>query len=60
VPFGFGVVELPEGLRVVTRITETDLAMLRPGLAMRLVVDELFHEDDGTPVLSYAFAPVTS
>ena len=56
-PYGFGVVELPEGLRVVTRLTESNLDRLRDGLAMRLVVEPLFTEDDGTAVLSYAFAP---
>ena len=56
-PFGFGVVELPEGLRVITRLTETDLAALRPGLPMRLDVAPLYTDDDGTPVLSYAYAP---
>jgi uncharacterized OB-fold protein len=58
VPYGFGVVELPEGLRVVTRLTELDLAKLRPGLAMRLVVAPLFADDDGTSVLAYAFEAV--
>ncbi len=56
-PFGFGVVDLPEGLRVVARLTEADTAALRPGMPMRLVVERLFTDDDGTPVLSYAFAP---
>ena len=56
-PFGFGVVELPEGLRVVTRLTETDPSRLRQGQAMRLVVTALHTDDDGTPVVSYAYAP---
>ncbi|HZP42473.1 MAG TPA: OB-fold domain-containing protein [Candidatus Binatia bacterium] len=57
VPYGFGVVELDGGLRVVTRLTEADPARLRPGLAMRLVVEPLFTDDDGAAVLSYAFRP---
>ncbi len=57
VPFGFGVVELPEGLRVVTRLTETDLRNLAPGMPMRLVVTPVHDEEDGTGVVSYAFAP---
>ena len=57
-PYGFGVVELDgTGLEVITRLTESDPARLRPGLAVRLVVEPLFADDDGTPVLSYAFAP---
>ena len=56
-PYGFGVVELTNGLRVITRLTESDPARLRPGLAVTLVVEPLFTDDDGTEVLSYAFAP---
>jgi uncharacterized OB-fold protein len=57
VPFGFGVVELPDGLRLVTRITEADPAALEPGLAMRLVADVVAVDDDGTEVVAWAFAP---
>ncbi len=57
VPYGFGVVELAEGLRVITRLTAAPTEGLRPGLAMRLVIEPLFTDDDGTAVLSYAFRP---
>ncbi|MGH9081420.1 MAG: Zn-ribbon domain-containing OB-fold protein, partial [Acidimicrobiales bacterium] len=55
VPFGFGVVELGEFLRVVTRITEADATALRTGQEMRLVLDEV-GERDGQAVVSWAFA----
>ncbi len=59
VPFGFGIVELEEGLRVVTRLTESDPALLRRGMRMRLVVDALPASEgsDGEAVCTYAFAP---
>ena len=57
VPYGFGVVELAGGLRVVARLTEAHLERLRAGLPMRLVVEPLFSDDEGHPVLSYAFRP---
>jgi uncharacterized OB-fold protein len=57
VPYGFGVVELDDGLCVITRLTEARLERLRPGLPMRLVVEPLFTDDEGRPVLSYAFRP---
>lgn len=57
VPFGFGVVQLRDGLRVLARLTESDLTRLRPGMAMRLVFDPLHRDDDGRDVISYAFAP---
>jgi uncharacterized OB-fold protein len=57
VPYGFGVVELPEGLRVVTRLTEADPASLSAGQAMTMVVVPISVDDDGRRVVSYAFAP---
>jgi uncharacterized OB-fold protein len=50
VPFGFGVVELPEGIRVVTRLTESDPAALQQGQPMQLTLSTL-HDD----VVTYAF-----
>lgn len=57
VPYGFGVVELPEGLRVVTRLTEADPGRLTAGQAMRLVADVVGTDDDGTELVTWAFAP---
>ncbi len=57
VPFGFGIVALDEGLRVVGRLTEPDPAKLVTGQAMVVVIDHLHTGDDGGEVLSYAFAP---
>ncbi len=56
VPYGFGVVDLDEGLRVVARLTESKLERLARGQRMRLVVDHLHTDDDGRPVTTYAFA----
>ena len=56
-PFGFGVVELTDGLRVITRLTETDPHALEFGQPMHLVRDGLQTDDDGTEVITYAFAP---
>ncbi|MFN8037356.1 MAG: OB-fold domain-containing protein [Acidimicrobiia bacterium] len=48
VPFGFGVVELPVGLRIITRITEPDPSKLTFGQTVHLVLGA------DAP---YAFAP---
>jgi len=59
-PFGFGVVELDDtGLEVITRLTVADPAQLRPGQPVTLVLEPLF-EDEGTAVLTYAFAPTVT
>jgi uncharacterized OB-fold protein len=57
VPYGFGVVELPEGLRVIARLTEADPTRLSAGQAMVLVTDVVRVDDDGQRVVTYAFAP---
>ena len=66
VPFGFGVVELPEGLRVITRITEADPARLSFGMPMRLVATPVRTDDaddggeDGDDeVVTWAFEPAS-
>ena len=57
VPFGFGIVELPEGLRVITRLTEPAPDRLQRGQAMRLVIAPLHVDDEGRSVVTYAFTP---
>jgi hypothetical protein len=57
VPYGFGVVELAGGLRVIARLGEARLERLRPGLPVRLAVEPLFTDDEGREVRSYVFHP---
>jgi uncharacterized OB-fold protein len=56
VPYGFGVVELDGGPRVVTRLTETDAATLSAGQPMHLVLTDVSGAKED-PVFSWAFAP---
>ncbi|HSO95027.1 MAG TPA: OB-fold domain-containing protein [Acidimicrobiia bacterium] len=56
VPFGFGVVELPEGLRVITRLELPDTTF-DVGVPMRLQVAELHDTEDDETVVTYTFAP---
>lgn len=61
VPFGFGVVELDNGLRVVTRLEEPDPTRLEFGMSMRLVIVGLGPDPDpdadDLPVTTYSFTP---
>ncbi len=57
VPFGFGVVELPEGLRVIARLTAANGDRLRCGMPMRLCFVPLHIDDEGREVVTYAFTP---
>jgi uncharacterized protein len=73
VPFGFGVVELPEGLRVITRLppaprhehsddrdhelTDPGHVGLQVGLAMRLTTETVAVDADGTERTTWCFVP---
>jgi uncharacterized OB-fold protein len=57
VPYGLGVVELPEGIRVITRLTESDPGSLSVGQAMELRIVPLHANADGDDVVTFAFSP---
>jgi uncharacterized OB-fold protein len=59
VPFGFGVVELADGLRVITRIEEPDPSRLEFGMPMTLTLVELTGPDAQQPVTTYTFVPTS-
>jgi uncharacterized protein len=59
IPYGMGVVELPEGIRVITRLTESDPGALAAGQPMVLQIVPLHTEAEGD-VVTFAFAPVPS
>jgi uncharacterized OB-fold protein len=58
VPYGFGVVELTkERLRLVTRLTEPNPGALTFGQPMHAVADVVHVDDDGSAIVTWAFAP---
>ena len=57
-PFGVGYVELPEGIRVEGRLTESDPAALEIGMEMELVVEPFVEDADGDTRMTFAFRPV--
>lgn len=57
VPYALGVVDLADGLRVVGRMDVADPAELAAGDAVELVIGPLYHDEDGTPQLSWMFRP---
>lgn len=53
-----GYVELPDGVRVETRLVDVDRSDVRIGMAMELVLVPFRTDPDGTEVVAYAFRPV--
>jgi uncharacterized OB-fold protein len=57
-PFGVGYVELPNQVRVESRLKCKDPSKLRIGMEMELVVEKYVEDDAGREVMAYFFQPV--
>jgi uncharacterized OB-fold protein len=57
-PYGVGYLELPGGVRVEGRLTESDPEKLRIGMEMDVVFETYRTEDNGDEVISFFFKPV--
>jgi uncharacterized OB-fold protein len=55
VPYAFGYVELPEGVRVETLFASSNLDDLRIGMEVDLVVEKLHEDQEGNEVRTYKF-----
>ena len=57
-PYGVGLIQLDDLVRVEARLTEADPGELSFGMEVKTVLVPLRIESDGTEVLMHAFAPV--
>ena len=57
-PFGVGLVQLGDVVRVEARLTESDPAKLRFGMDVELAIVPFYVDDDGNEIMTFAFAPV--
>ena len=55
-PFGYALVELPEGLRVVTRV-DCDVETLHVGMPVRFT-PYLRHDKDGSLTVTFTYKPI--
>lgn len=56
VPYGLGLVDFPEGVRVMAQIEFEDIAELKSGIEMRVVIGTIRKSKDGGDIKSYKFA----
>ncbi|CAO5162151.1 hypothetical protein FAIPA1_210047 [Frankia sp. AiPs1] len=59
VPFGVGLVQLDDIIRVESRLTENDPSKLRFGMDVELSIVPFYVDDAGNEVVTFAFAPVS-
>ncbi|MFC1942188.1 Zn-ribbon domain-containing OB-fold protein [Chloroflexota bacterium] len=57
IPYGVGIIELPEGVRVISHLTESDPDKLKADMDMVLIIDQLFEDEEGNEVTGYKFKP---
>jgi len=58
-PYGVGMIELPEGLRVTAVLADEDPNCLCVGMDMELIVTKFFQDEMGRDVLGYKFRSVS-
>ena len=57
-PYAIGLVELPQGLRVLGMLTGCRSDQIRIGMDVELTVEPLYRDDQERDVLTYKFKPV--
>jgi len=57
VPFGLGLVELPEGIRVLSPI-QCDLERMKVGMELEMEVYPLYTDENQNEVMAFRFRPV--
>ena len=58
VPFGVGLVQLDDVVRVESRLTESDPAKLAFGMEVELKVVPFYVDEAGDEIVTFAFAPI--
>ncbi|MFC1867073.1 Zn-ribbon domain-containing OB-fold protein [Thermodesulfobacteriota bacterium] len=56
-PYAVGAVELPEGIVILSPLTQCDLEELKVGMDVELVLEKLYDDEEGKEVISYKFRP---
>lgn len=59
-PYAIGLVDLGEGLRVTAMLTGVALEDIQIGMAMRLILETLYTDEERGPVVTYKFMPESS
>jgi len=58
IPFDLAYVELPEGVRIWTRLLGAEAGTFRVGQEVELYIDVMHENGEGNEILGYCFVPV--
>ena len=56
-PYAVGAIELPEGIVILSPLTQCDFNKLEVGMVVELVLEKLYEDENGNDVMSYKFRP---
>jgi uncharacterized OB-fold protein len=57
-PYALGMVDMPEGLRVLGRISTDDPEGVQVGAEVELVLERLYRDEEGSEVITWKFRPI--
>ena len=57
-PYALGMVDMPEGLRVLGRISTADPEGVQVGVEVELVLERLYVDENGDEVITWMFKPI--
>lgn len=57
VPYAYGQVDLPEGVRVITRFSTDNFEDLKVGQPAELKIEKLCLDEDGNEIITFMFKP---
>ena len=57
-PYALGMVDMPEGLRVLGRISTDDPEGVQVGSEVELVLERLYLDENGNEVITWKFRPI--
>jgi uncharacterized OB-fold protein len=58
IPYGVGLVDFPEGTRIVAHLTEHDPEKLKIGMELIMIIDKLFEDEEGNEIIGFKFKPL--
>jgi len=58
VPFSYGCVDLPEGIRIETLFSTDEFSELEVGESAELVIEKIYADDEGNEVVTFQFKPI--
>jgi len=58
IPFGVGLIDMPEGTRIPSHLTEHEPDKLKVGMDMTLIIDKLFDDEEGNEIIGFKFKPL--